>query len=543
MFDLLSKDPALVKTWPTIILYPYKHLTHVIIPSQLALKKCHEAQKIFRDSFQARGHTVISAEFGWIKRDTYTTRSFLEPYPIQTLYYDSKFIEKEKDKVNLIPSKSKFLYDEKAQPKKVKLINLLINNEAVDEIHSTSNYEYCCSNYYDNTSTLSDKGHLLLKPKLTHIKYSLRLDLEKRLYMAYPQLYQIQSSALLSTKPEVMQEYLGKFPSNMYYTEDKQLFLRFATCPMMLDHMASQIIGDKKLPLVMYEYAQNCYRLEKSGEISGLHRLRGFTMPDMHVATTPQASLQEFEKLVLLSIIFLRDLEITPHTIITIRCLEAFYHENHLFFKGLQNKIKSILGNLSEPILYELWETQKYYFTIKFEMNMVCNQQISQLSTVQLDQVYPRVFNVKYIDVNQNRTNVSIIHAAVGGSMERLCNAVLQVKSPGYASTIRIIPLMIFPEEIITAIDNLKTKIPLELDDRPLSFNKKIAICKKNKLNYIILGDLDYQNKSYTLNMINAQGNYSSIIVNDLRELEQYIHNKLIKFNILPSLSKTFKVV
>ena len=55
----------------------------------------------------------------------------------------------------------------------------------------------------------------------------------------------------------------------------------------------SELRSYRDLPLRLAEFG-TVYRYEKSGELTGLTRVRGFTVDDSHLFVTPEQLLEEF---------------------------------------------------------------------------------------------------------------------------------------------------------------------------------------------------------------------------------------------------------
>ncbi|MCD6483147.1 MAG: hypothetical protein J7K83_02665 [Candidatus Aenigmarchaeota archaeon] len=89
-----------------------------------------------------------------------------------------------------------------------------------------------------------------------------------------------------------LKRYLHRFPARQYVVEStkKKYFLRFAACFGQFLMMHDSIISYRNLPMRLYELTRYSFRLEQSGELAGLKRLRAFTMPDCH------ALVKDFEQ-------------------------------------------------------------------------------------------------------------------------------------------------------------------------------------------------------------------------------------------------------
>src|SRR3989441_2307079 len=89
-----------------------------------------------------------------------------------------------------------------------------------------------------------------------------------------PVMYDFEHPALKS--------YLDRFPARQYVvqTPNKRAFLRFSACFGQFLIMKDMVISYKQLPLSLYEMTRYSFRAEQRGEVAGLRRLRGLTMPD-----------------------------------------------------------------------------------------------------------------------------------------------------------------------------------------------------------------------------------------------------------------------
>jgi hypothetical protein len=200
----------------------------------------------------------------------------------------------------------------------------------------------------------------------------------------------------------------------------KKLALRFAACPNHFFYVKKSYINLKMLPIRVFELAKSVYRIEKTGQTKGMQRLRSFTMPDMHVFTADeQKNREEFLNLLGKIKEIMSDLALIQYCVPTFRCTREYYNQNSSFFI----KAASILGKLC---VFELWETQKYYFQVKFELNAVIRGFISQLSTIQIDNMYPQLYGVTYCD-EHGKKPLHAMHVSLTGSIERVCDAKIRV--------------------------------------------------------------------------------------------------------------------
>ena len=75
--------------------------------------------------------------------------------------------------------------------------------------------------------------------------------------------------------------------------DDEQFLLRPMNCPHHIEIYRSQPRSYRDLPVRLAEFG-TVYRYEKSGELNGLTRVRGFTIDDSHLFVAPEQLEEEF---------------------------------------------------------------------------------------------------------------------------------------------------------------------------------------------------------------------------------------------------------
>ena len=95
---------------------------------------------------------------------------------------------------------------------------------------------------------------------------------------------QVETPIMYDLEHPALSAYVKKFPARQYTVRSdyKDFFLRFAACFGQYMIMNDMTISYRSLPLRLYELTHYSFRREQSGEVSGLKRLRCFTMPDLH---------------------------------------------------------------------------------------------------------------------------------------------------------------------------------------------------------------------------------------------------------------------
>ena len=139
----------------------------------------------------------------------------------------------------------------------------------------------------------SDPGNFRWYPKGQLIK---RL-LEDRVSDLVAELggMQVETPIMYDYEHVALKNYLDRFPARQYVlrSDEKDFFLRFAACFGQYLIFHDMVIGERDLPARLYELTHYSFRREQSGELSGLRRLRTFTMPDMHTLVAGVAEAKE----------------------------------------------------------------------------------------------------------------------------------------------------------------------------------------------------------------------------------------------------------
>ena len=175
----------------------------------------------------------------------------------------------------------------------------------------------------------------------------------------------------------------------------------------------------RELPIRWAESA-TVYRYEKSGELSGLTRARGFTQDDAHIICTKEQAEEELKK-VLDFIIFV---------------FKSFGFDDYKIYLSVRDpKIKKYAGS------DEGWEfTEKVLEKVAKEKNLDIEKDIGgavfygpkldfkikdclgrewQCSTLQYDFNLPEKFDMNYINEKGEKERPFMLHRALFGSFER----------------------------------------------------------------------------------------------------------------------------
>lgn len=485
-----------------IMLYPYAHLS-----SDLAGAKAGKEILVSLEQAVKKGNfTVKRSPFGWYKGFTIKCKG----HPLSELSKE------------IIPGKEK-----KAVEKEKEIISqwciLTPSGELVDaeKFDFTDHEELRLLYEYESSGTrkvVGEPPHVRMMQSLELVDYEPASDSGN--FRWYPKGHlikglleqhinnmvrdiggmQVETPIMYDLEHPALGEYVKKFPARQYTVKsDKDFFLRFAACfgQYMIAH--DMTISYRNLPLRLYELTHYSFRREQSGEVSGLKRLRAFTMPDLHTfcADILQAT-EEFKRQFSTAMRWMDYLKLDSE--VALRFVKEFYDKN----KALAKDLAALAG---KPVLVELWSERYYYFVMKFEFNIIDSmKKASALSTVQIDVENAKRFDITYVDEKGAKQYPFILHTSISGSIDRNVYALLereaikmsQGKKPMLPlwlspTQIRFIPVADeFTPDCERFIDELNKissfyLIRADIDDREESVSRKIRDAEKEWVPFIVV--------------------------------------------------------
>jgi len=338
----------------------------------------------------------------------------------------------------------------------------------------------------------SDSGHFRFYPK-GHLIFELLSDWAREIAVNRIGAMQIDSPVIYDWSDPEIREQAGSFHERHYRVgvpddERKEFILRFAGDFGLFKIMKSAKFSHRVLPLRVYEFSKS-FRYEKSGELSGLKRLRAFHMPDVHCFC--RDIRQGFSEYMSLYRHYC-DLAdgIGIKYAIGFRILESFYRQH-------REKIMELVRYSGRPVFVELLSEMKHYWVLKHEFQGIDGVGgCVQLSTVQLDIKDAAVYGINYVDADGSKKGCIICHSSIG-SIERWIYLILEdalLKKPAILplwlapSQLRIIPVSEKHLEYCKGIG--LSGVRFDVDDRDEPLAKKIARAGMEWIPYVaVIGD------------------------------------------------------
>jgi threonyl-tRNA synthetase len=306
--------------------------------------------------------------------------------------------------------------------------------------------------------------------------------------------------------------HLGFYKESMYApikVEDETYYLKPMNCPagMMVYKMSPKSYRD--LPYKLGEFG-TVYRYEKSGELHGLQRVRGFTQNDAHLFCTPEQLKDVLNETIDLLIIFYKDVGFDNYKF---RLSISDRETNPDKYSGDPEKWKVAEDTLREvleerKIEYEEVPGDAAFYGPKIDVQAVnVFGKEDSVSTIQLDFNMPERFEITYIDSEGEEKQPFVIHRALIGSFERFFSFLIEHHGGDFPlwftpEQVYIIPISEKHKEYAKEVyQQLKdAKLRVKLDDRDKSMQSRIRDAEKMKIPYIVVvGDKEIETETVSV--------------------------------------------
>jgi threonyl-tRNA synthetase len=202
--------------------------------------------------------------------------------------------------------------------------------------------------------------------------------------------------------------------------------LKPMNCPMHIRIYSSDQHSYRDLPIRLAEFG-TVYRWEKSGELGGMTRVRGFTQDDAHLFCTEDQVPAEVLGCLELVKIVLGTLGMNDYRVrVGLRDPDsAKYVGKPEQWDRAEQACLAAAQSLGVPFTKEPGEAAFYGPKIDFVVKDVIGREW-QLGTVQVDYQLPERFDLTYIGADNKPHRPVMIHRAPFGSMERFIGVLIE---------------------------------------------------------------------------------------------------------------------
>jgi threonyl-tRNA synthetase len=264
----------------------------------------------------------------------------------------------------------------------------------------------------------------------------------------------------------------------------------------------------RELPLRFSEFA-TLYRYEKSGELSGLVRVRSLTQDDCHTFCTPEQIESEFTLCLDLIREVLERYKFSDYSVrLSLRGEEGKYVDDPEKWDQAEKALRDALDKNK----VDYWEAEGEAAFYGPKADFIAKDVLGrewQLSTIQVDFIQPARLGLTYIgEDNQEHTPV-VIHRAVTGTTERFMATIIEHFAGAFPVWLAPVQAVLVPiadrhvEYARKVSEQLKAAgLRVEVNDSSERMSAKIRDAQNQKVPYmLVLGDKEMESGAVALRL------------------------------------------
>ena len=280
----------------------------------------------------------------------------------------------------------------------------------------------------------------------------------------------------------------------MRFEDGEELELRPMNCPHHILVFETELHSYRDLPLRIAELGQN-YRLEKSGELMGMIRVRSFTLNDAHIFCTPDQVIGEVRAALELAIYFLGVLGVDDFVFrLSVRDdVKTKWAGTDEEWESAEAMLKEALESLNVPYKVGVGEAAFYGPKIDFQVRDAMRREFTN-NTVQVDYQLPKKFELEYVAEDGSRQRPVMIHRGAFGAFERMTAYLIEHYAGAFPTWLHPVQVTVIPitdaqnDYAQSVADRLVAGgLRVEVDKRSERMQRKIRDAQARKVPYMTI--------------------------------------------------------
>ncbi|MBE6116120.1 MAG: threonine--tRNA ligase [Erysipelotrichaceae bacterium] len=317
---------------------------------------------------------------------------------------------------------------------------------------------------------------------------------------------------------------------------DDVYVLRPMNCPHHMVIFGRRAHSYRELPIRIAEIAHD-FRYEAQGAVKGIERARSFTQNDSHIFCTPAQIEEEFKGVLDLIMDVYEDFGIKEFKCrLSLRDpqdQEKYFPDDEMW-NNAENALRNVLDDLKLDYFEAIGEAAFYGPKLDVLVKPAVGNEVA-LSTIQLDFLLPRRFELTYVDEAGVKQTPVVIHRAILGSLDRFIAFLLE-------ETKGRLPLWLAPQQfaVIPVNPNVHTEYAAEvtdllnregfrakLDDRNEKLGYRIREAQVKKVSIqLVIGDKEIENRTITMRRYSHQESETYSLEEFIRLVKDEVNNK-----------------
>jgi threonyl-tRNA synthetase len=516
----------------SVLLYPYAHLSSSLASPKLANSLLGDCLQ----SLRQRGLSADMSPLGYYKsfrlsclghplselsRTIRPETAKPEPPPIATYY-------KVLDLDGRLYDPSEFTFKPGQDEFRV-----LVEKEALKKPLSGGQPRYLdyCKKFGIEWEDFSDLGHMRYGPEgvmMFDLISQYAWDVVNSVGLP---ILQVKGTNMFDLSIQAVKEHADLFGSRLYrlQAENKSLVMRYAACHQQFSAVRNWSLSYRQLPFGTFEVADS-YRLEQSGELLLLFRLRKLHMPDCHIYCK---NLQEA-----------MDVTLGLHNKIyeeigkVGRDYVSIYNITESFLNANKDYVMKLVAREAKPVLLNFVPEGIYYWVLNIEYHIIDElERPREIATFQIDIGNAKRFGITYVNERSTKEWPPIIHTAIIGSVERYlftifdqcAEAEVRHAKPSLPlwlspTQVRLVPLrpefIDFARKLAAQLE--QDFVRADIDDRDESVDKRVREAEVNWIPYVVVvGRREVEGKTIAIRRRADGKQFNATVADLIREISE----------------------
>ncbi|MBD3311057.1 MAG: threonine--tRNA ligase [Candidatus Magasanikbacteria bacterium] len=280
--------------------------------------------------------------------------------------------------------------------------------------------------------------------------------------------------------------------------DDEELILRPMTCPHHFMLYSDKKRSYRELPMRIAELAR-LFRYEKSGELTGMLRVRSFCLADAHIVCMEEQAKEEIKQVIELIDYISGVLGLEKGKDYSYRLSlgdredEKKYYKDDKAWDCAEKILRETLGEIKAPFEEAKGDAAFYGPKIDIQMKNVLGKEDTAF-TIQYDFCMPERFEMTYVDKDGEEKRPIVIHRSSIGAIERTFAFLIEKYAgafPLWLSPIQVHFVPVSEKHIVGTrelADRFKEAgIRIEIDEADETVGNKVRKAVGQKIPYIVV--------------------------------------------------------
>lgn len=290
--------------------------------------------------------------------------------------------------------------------------------------------------------------------------------------------------------------YLEDMFSVWWGTSKEKFHLKPMNCPHHMQIFADNQFSYRDMPVRYFEPA-TVYRDEKTGQLSGLTRVRSITQDDGHLFCRVSQIKDEVKIITDIIKQFYSTMGLLESYWVSLSVRDDEDKSKYLWSDEVWNKAENALEEAAKAngLPYKRMPGEAAFYGPKLDfMFKDCIGREWQLATIQCDFNLPERFNLSFTNEEWVAERPVVIHRAIAGSLERFMWIIIEHFAGAFPlwmspRQVAIIPVADKFDDYAMQLNNTLKDLDIrsDIDFSSDSFSKKIRNAEMDKYNYVII--------------------------------------------------------